>query len=206
MNKKLMILIFVSSMVALISLGGGLALANTIYVDDDNCPGPGTGILSDPFCIIQDAVDVAAPGDTIFVHNGTYSATTSPFVRITTDSLTLMGESRDGVVLDGTGTSTISWAKGIHVTANNVTINDLTVQYFGAVGYWGYGVLFRDYAHDTPGEGYIYYTGGVVENVTSQNNYYPMYALVSVHPRMDKYLILGHKMPKKSHFKVVLFP
>jgi len=30
--------------------------------------------------------------------------------------------------------------------------------------------------------------------------------LISVHPRMDKYLILGHKMPKKSHFKVVLFP
>jgi len=30
--------------------------------------------------------------------------------------------------------------------------------------------------------------------------------IVSVHPRMDKYLILGHKMPKKSHFKVVLFP
>jgi len=30
--------------------------------------------------------------------------------------------------------------------------------------------------------------------------------LGSVHPRMDKYLILGHKMPKKSHFKVVLFP
>ena len=27
-------------------------------------------------------------------------------------------------------------------------------------------------------------------------------ALVSVHPEMDKYLILIKKMPKKSHFKV----
>jgi len=93
--------------------------------------------------------------------------------------LTLIGASRDGVILDGTGTSTTLWAKGIHVTANNVTIKNLTVQNFGAVGYWGYGVLFRDYAHDEESEGYIYYTGGVVDNVKSQNNCYPMYALVN---------------------------
>ncbi len=138
---------------------------------------------------IQTAVDSAIPGDTIFVHNGTYYAYSSPFVRITTDSLTLIGESRDGVILEGVGTSTIGWAKGIHVTANNVTIKNLTVQNFGTINTGGYGVLFRDYAHDMPLEGYIFYTGCVADNVKSQNNYYPMYALVNQNLTIQNCLI-----------------
>ncbi|MCK4302721.1 MAG: right-handed parallel beta-helix repeat-containing protein, partial [Candidatus Eisenbacteria sp.] len=155
-----------------------------VWVDDDwaglspGDPADGHTFGYDAFATIQEGIDAVA-GSTVNVANGTYSAISSPFVRITTDNLTLIGESRDGVILDGTGTSTIAWAKGIHVTANNVTIKNLTVQNFGAPGYWGYGVLFRDYAHDTPAEGYIYYSGGVVENVRSQNNCYPMYALVN---------------------------
>jgi len=160
--KSFLIGLFVASFLI---FSGGVSAAETHHV------WPGGSI--------QDAVDIAIPGDTIIVHNGTYYATSSPFVRITTDSLTLIGESRDGVILEGAGTSTIGWAKGIHVTANNVTIKNLTVQNFGAIGYWGYGVLFRNYAHDEPGEGYIYYTGCVADNVKSQNNCYPMYALVN---------------------------
>ena len=159
--------------------------ASPIYVrpggDDTLCDGtvdvdysPGVA----PNCAvetIQKGIDLVDSPGTVNVANGTYNATSSPFVRIT-KTLTLIGESRDGVILDGTGTSTIAWAKGIHVTANDVTIRNLTVQNFGAPGYWGYGILFRDYDHDDASEGYIYYTGGVVENVKSQNNCYPMYA------------------------------
>ena len=42
--------------------------------------------------------------------------------------------------------------------------------------YWGYGIVFRDYAHDTSAEGFVYYDGCMVDNVCSQNNCYPMYA------------------------------
>ncbi len=154
-----------------------LVVPTEVWVDDDfNSSTPGWSY--DHFDKIQDGVDAVAAGGTVHVADGNYDATTSPFVRIT-KPLTLLGESRDGVILDGTGTSTISWAKGIHVTADSVTIKNLTVQNFGAPGYWGYGVLFRDYAHDTPGEGYIFYYGCVAENVKSQNNCYPMYALVN---------------------------
>jgi len=48
---------------------------------------------------------------------------------------------------------------------------------------------------------------GHIKNVNQPIlEFFPERTIASVHPRMDKYLILGHKMPKKSHFKVVLFP
>ncbi len=50
-----------------------VAAQTTLYVDDDNCPGPGTGILVDPFCNIQDAINVAIDTDTVLVLPGTYN-------------------------------------------------------------------------------------------------------------------------------------
>jgi len=46
--------------------------AATIYVDDDACPGPGTGTLPDPYCSIQTAINAAANTDLITVAPGTY--------------------------------------------------------------------------------------------------------------------------------------
>ena len=45
----------------------------TWYVDDDNChPGPGTGTLADPFCMVPPAIDIAVNGDEIIVMPGNY--------------------------------------------------------------------------------------------------------------------------------------
>ena len=51
-----------------VSRGAGL----TRYVDDNTCPGTGSGTLADPFCRIQDAICAAASGDTVSVAPGTY--------------------------------------------------------------------------------------------------------------------------------------
>ncbi len=50
----------------------GVAAQTTWYVDDDNCPGPGTGGQADPFCSIQDGIEAAAGGDTVLAAPGTY--------------------------------------------------------------------------------------------------------------------------------------
>lgn len=48
------------------------AAGTTWHVDDDACPGSGTGTEVDPFCSIQAAIDAAADGDEIVVAPGTY--------------------------------------------------------------------------------------------------------------------------------------
>jgi predicted outer membrane repeat protein len=48
---------------------------STWFVNDDNCPGPGSGTPDDPFCSIQGAIDAAADTDEIIVAPGTYFET-----------------------------------------------------------------------------------------------------------------------------------
>jgi hypothetical protein len=58
--------------VAVVALFSSAAQADTIYVDDDNCPGPGSGIEADPYCSIQTAIENAVDTDEIVVAPGTY--------------------------------------------------------------------------------------------------------------------------------------
>ena len=51
------------------------ANADLIFVDDDNCPGPGSGMEGDPYCSIQTAIDNALDTDEIVVAPGTYFET-----------------------------------------------------------------------------------------------------------------------------------
>ena len=68
---------FRSSTIALlvgVTLGSANAQGQTTWhVDISNCPGPGSGTQADPFCKIQDGIDVAVDGDTVLIADGTYT-------------------------------------------------------------------------------------------------------------------------------------
>jgi len=75
--------------------------AQTVEVDDDNCPGPGTGTPGDPFCKIQDAICHLknAGGGTVSVHPGTYNESLRMFDGV--DVVSLAGPQM--TTIDGSG-------------------------------------------------------------------------------------------------------
>ena len=78
---------------------------------------PATIVVPDDQPTIQQGVDAASSGDTVYVRSGTY------YEHVTIDkSLTLQGEDRETTIIDGGGSG-----KVIYVTANHVTISGLTV-------------------------------------------------------------------------------
>ena len=73
--------------------------------------------VPDEYPTIQQAINAASSGDTVYVRAGTY------YEHITIgESLTLQGEDRDTTVIDGNGSGNV-----IYVTANYVTISGLTI-------------------------------------------------------------------------------
>ena len=93
---------------------------NTIYVDDDNTNGPWEGTIDHPFQSVQDAIDFANEGDTIFVHNGEYLEN----IRINKSSIDLQGESKHTTIIDGIGSSRVIYIIGSWISISNFTITN----------------------------------------------------------------------------------
>jgi len=116
MRKKNVLLAFVSALLLLAMFGTRITIpvsASTIDVH------PGESI--------QAAINSAQPGDTIFVHAGTYYG----HVKVN-KTLTLVGENRVTTIVDGEGTGTV-----IKVTADNANITGFTIQNGGNLPYSG---------------------------------------------------------------------
>jgi hypothetical protein len=86
---------------AAVAMLASAAQADTIYVDDDNCPGPGSGTPGDPYCSIQTAIDNAMDTDEITVsRQGGHAA---EFGRAGSDHYRCSANWRDGLLLQRRG-------------------------------------------------------------------------------------------------------
>ncbi len=95
---------------------------NTLYVDDD-----GTADYTN----IQDAIDDASNGDTVFVYNGTYYENV-----VVNKSVNLIGEDRNNTIIDGGGSGDV-----VYVSADYVNISGLTIRNCSGSTYYSGGVV-----------------------------------------------------------------
>jgi len=114
--KKIVLLTFVPalilSMTFVIHFSAPVkAETKTWTVDDD---GPAD------FQTIQEAVNAAKPGDTVFVYNGTYQEWN---IVLDKDDLSLIGENKDNTIIDG-----MNYGWILTITAQNVTVTGFTIQ------------------------------------------------------------------------------
>jgi len=109
----LTVLLF-NSVNVLISLNPCKADSNIIYVDDD-----GDGNYTN----IQNAIEYASIGDTVFVYNGTYYENI-----VINKAIVLEGEDKNTTFINGSLTGDI-----IHIIANGVNISGFTIEYSGNV-------------------------------------------------------------------------
>ncbi len=108
------------------------AQANTIHVDDDNCPGPGDGSELGPYCSIQTAIDNAVDTDEIVVAPGTYFETINFLGKAitvrSTDPMVVVNTVIDGtginssVVLCVSGEGPGTVLSGFFITGGNNTV------------------------------------------------------------------------------------
>ena len=134
MNKNLTVVVALALVAGLLALGGGQALAATLVVDDDgfatavNCD---DSVAADS-TTIQSAVDLASPGDTVFICPGIYNEQ----VKVVTNDLTIQGSGAGSTVIKPSSVSanTSSLFSGNPIAAivvvegtTGVELADLTV-------------------------------------------------------------------------------
>jgi len=111
-------LLFIVMFSLAISIRSVKSEPKTWIVDDD---GPAD------FHTIQEAINAANPGDTIYVYNGTYYESV-----VVNKTLSLIGEDKDSTIIDGNLTGDV-----VLLTADNIIVMGFTIRRGG----WNSGVL-----------------------------------------------------------------
>ena len=139
------LLLITSSLVIVYPIKAVKLNGNTLHVDDDNNSGPWDGTQEHPYRHIQQAIDNASSGDTIFIFNGIYDQIANPgfldsSVALINKPLNIIGEDKNNTIIDGKANS-IFQLETTPVTIRNVTICNGT----SSNGFTGNGVVKWEY-------------------------------------------------------------
>jgi parallel beta-helix repeat protein len=145
MPRKRILLTCLESFLLLVAVFAVFSRGNISYAAVLNVP--------DPYPTIQEAITAASAGDTINVSRRSGEAQSVYSEKLVINKqLTLVGESRETVIIDGTGTGTV-----IRIQADNVEIRGFTIRNGGSK-YSGIRA-----------NGYSYVT--LVDNIVGTNKY-----------------------------------
>jgi len=92
------------------------------YVDDSNTQGPWDGTYNHPYKMIQDGIDAAEKGDTVFVFPGIYQE----HIIINKNCIGLVSLTYEDPIIDGGGTGSV-----VTIKANAVTLHGFIIQNSG---------------------------------------------------------------------------
>jgi len=84
------------------------------------------GTLGDVYTSIQQAIDYAADGDTIYIHDGTYTET----LTITGKGLTIIGDNENSVIIQASETGPVAGNNVFTINADgkDITLQNLTIR------------------------------------------------------------------------------
>jgi len=120
-----------SFIIIIVEIASVVRAPTIIYVDD--VPGEGSGNPAENYTSIQDAINAANNGDTVFVYVGNYTENV-----VVNKRINLTGEDRNTTIINGSGTGDV-----IHVSLNWVNITGFTVTLSGS-GFTGAGIGLYD--------------------------------------------------------------
>jgi parallel beta-helix repeat protein len=127
---------------------------STIYVNDSNTAGPWDGSIDHPYRFIQDGIDHAVGGDTVFVFNGFYVENV-----VVSKSLEIIGEDKENTVISGDEFGTV-----VKIISEGVALSGFTITNSGSNPN-NAGIMIHT-SYNT-----------IVNNKIIQNNYYGIYII-----------------------------
>jgi parallel beta-helix repeat protein len=112
------------------------------------------------FRTVQEAINNASAGDTIFVRNGTYHENV-----VINKSITLLGEEKTSTIIDGNGTDSVIFIED----ADNITVKGFTLKNSGTFLFNSSGVLIERSNGITISDNIIYTNYNGISLIYSNN-------------------------------------